>query len=159
MPFTKRLAIGLIGIFVAVGIASIAVASTDPVLSGIQGSSGGEVGVQDSARIASVKYVVNFGPVTSLERSDPVINIDHGNNLFLTIKGRCTGPSSQRGNLLVADVPSGTVRNAVLLTPGKTKTMTTNPPLRFADGLYQIGIVVVAPDGTADSFIITINVA
>jgi hypothetical protein len=121
MTSRKRLVIGLIGIVLAVGLVSIVVASTDPSTVGKMNPPDGKVGVQQTARITSVSYVIYQGVVRRLDLSEPAMDIAHGHLLFIITKGRCTGPTAQRGTIFMADETESNIKSAAWSNLAKQK--------------------------------------
>lgn len=164
MTSRKFFLIGLIGTVLAVGVVSIAVASTElaPFGTDQQAATNGNIGVQQTARITSVSYVIDQGVVRRLDLSEPAIDIAHGHLLFIIAKGRCTGPIAQKGTIFMGDETESNIKSAALVKPGKTKTITTNPPIRYSDsdiGLHHIVVGIVSPDGTTNGLSIPVTVA
>lgn len=156
MIYKNCLALGLVGIVLVVGLISIAAAST---------SMSEQVSPQaQTAKITSITYTAGHGSSHKLDLSDPnmiiPISIPRAHPLFLTVKGKCTGPTSQKGELLIYNYGSGQYQNAIQLTPGKIGTLKTNPPpVWFSTGYHELEIAVFAPDGsTYDSITIGVTV-
>ena len=61
----------------------------------------------------------------------------------------------------MADETESNIKLAALVKPGKTKTITTNPPIRYLDsetGLHHIIVGIVSPDGTTKGLSILVTV-
>ncbi len=153
MFFNKRLALGLIGVMLAVGLVTIAVAST----------SNQQVSPQaQTAKIKSVTYIISQGSPQVVDISNPYIDVPYGYPIFFTVKGECTGPTSQKGLLYIYDYASGQYKNAVSITPGKLSKVTTNPPYFWHPtdiGIHTIQIGCFSPDGSHQTFfVLSVNV-
>ncbi len=153
--FNKRsLTFGMIGVVLVVGLVSIAAAYT---------SMNVQVSPQaQTAKIKSITYTAGWGSSHKLDISNMLIpiSIPRGYPLFLTVKGECTGPSSQKGYMGIFNDDTWTFQNAIQLTPGKVGTLKTNPPLLwFSPGYHEFEIIVCTPDGsTSDPIIIGVTV-
>ncbi|MDD1717674.1 MAG: hypothetical protein LUO88_01245, partial [Methanoregulaceae archaeon] len=65
------------------------------------------------------------------------------------------------GNIFLADETESNIKLAALVKPGKTKTLTTNPPIRYLDsdvGVHHIIVGIVSPDGTPNGISIPVTV-
>ena len=149
MFFNKTLALGLIGIVLAVGLVSIAVASTY-----------GQVSPQaQTARIRSITYSTGQGSSHVIDLNNPNIDVPYNYPIFLTVKGECTGPTSQKGHLYIYNLESAQYQNAIQITPGKVSTLKTNPPyIWHSTGIHTIQIGIVSPDGSPLFITLTMNV-
>ena len=108
------------------------------------------IGTESTHTIGTIHYirVTSTGVYrTPLDPSD-LIYISAGEALFLQVPAKVSGPSNQKGVVLIGFPSSGTVTHSLVLTPGKMKTLTTNPPFMWTSpGTYVLQVVVTAPDG------------
>ncbi|MDD1720009.1 MAG: hypothetical protein LUQ25_08120 [Methanoregulaceae archaeon] len=87
------------------------------------------------------------------------ITIDTNSVLVFRIPARFTSSSTAKGYLQVYNSEEGRVTNTILLTPGVTGTLVTNPGLRWTTpGTKYVSLEVWPSSGLATARIVTVNV-
>jgi hypothetical protein len=112
---------------VMTGIAAGSSYQDTTILPVSDGNSAG-IGTESTHTIGTIHYirVTSTGVYrTPLDPSN-LIYIAAGEALFLQVPAKVSGPSNQKGVLLIGLPTSGTVTHSLVLTPGKQKTLTTN---------------------------------
>jgi hypothetical protein len=128
-----------LGIFAVIGIISL-----------VMIGSVAAIGTESTHTIGTIHYIRVTSTGVYRAPLDPsnLIYMATGEALFLQVPAKVSGPSNQKGALIIGLPDSGGVTHSLVLTPGRQKTLTTNPPFIWTSaGTYLISVNVFAPDG------------